>query len=241
MDMVFRGGCKPHVNLHGTTRTPVGLWQLNGSLVDASGNGYDLTCPAGTANYVPFIPGDTTLGLYCDGVCYLYRNSRTAAFDLVGNMTMECLVRFLAPPATLSSILAYQAAGETQAANSLWDLRLLVTTPSPHLGCLEEYGSGTDTTAYSTKPVTCDLHHIAVVRSGLDHIFYVDGVAVETVAAPHAPDTSGSPVEIVYLCAAAGGENLLADAILGSVAIIGSALTGPQVLADAQGCLPWLA
>jgi hypothetical protein len=234
----------PPVGQHGTSRSPLGLWQLDGGLTDSSGNGYDVALGAGTARYTGLLPGSTHKGFYFDSSTTLIRSTRTAALDLLGAITVEFLL-FLHTKITVDTeLVTYGDSGETLNDNYLWSVRLIqsATGGAPCLDSFWEYSTGTNVSVSSTYPLPVgELMHIAMTRTvngpNLDVRFYVNGTLTDTLTGNHVPEIGASPVQKVRI----GGPTLAPYTMIGSVCVIGgTALTDTEVLEDAKLCMPWL-
>jgi hypothetical protein len=239
-----KGPRKPTIRGHWKIRNPIGLWQLSGDLLDSSGNGYDLSLAAGAAVYTTFpYSGGKLKGFTCDGVSYLSRPARTPALDLVANMTIEYLLYMSAAPAA-SSVVVYGAAGETLNDNYLYSMLFNTAgVPNPRYRYLWENGAGVNVDNYSTAllPIPIwSVTHCAFVRSGLNWKSYLNGGLMETIATAALPATGAGPLQFLSVCASESGTAIMNNAIIGSLCIIGSALTDAQVLEDARYCIPWL-
>lgn len=210
-----------------TTHSPLGLWHFNGDLADSSGNSRTLTVDTGAAVYAELWPGFK--GIDLNGTCRL-TNSH-ASFQLTGNCTIEMVCVLNGTPNSIAFV-AQNVAGETSATNTLF--RLGVTTAARLLQWLTEHGAGVDdayTLSTAALPPLGVPFHLAVTRTSNVVQFYVNGVAHGPASsALTAPDGGGSTVLNV------GGDasNLCGPMMLAELKIIGSALSAPQVLAEAE-------
>jgi hypothetical protein len=185
--------------------------------------------------------------MYFDSVTSLIRDARVAAFDLVGAMTLECLLFLHQKPTVDYTIISHAASGETQADNYLWSLRVIqsLSANSPCLDSFWEYGSGSNVESTSTYPLPVgQLIHAGLTRTvnggALDLRFYVNGVLVDTFAGLHVPECSGPTQKTRIGSDDTGASSRATFVTVGSICLIGSALTDAQVLEDARECLPWL-
>lgn len=121
------GGADP-ARLRDTTHSPVGLYQLDGDVLDASGNGFDLTVggvAGGTERYAPGIaPG--IQAFYFDGATYLTR-VHTAALAITGAVTVVCQLYLIEQP-TAGQFVMYCGRGIAGADNMLHNTILNVGT-----------------------------------------------------------------------------------------------------------------
>src|ERR1700733_858646 len=85
------------IHRHDTTYSPVGLWQLNGTLNDTSGNGFNLTVESGTARYADMLPGFQSFLVSATRLVY---NTSGTSLAITGDMTVECLFRSAIPVST---------------------------------------------------------------------------------------------------------------------------------------------
>lgn len=81
---------------HDLSYGPLGLWQLNGDALDSSGNGYNLDVgifSGGTTfmHYSDIIPG--IRGAWFDGSHFLIHTAYDAALNILGDMTVEAIIR----------------------------------------------------------------------------------------------------------------------------------------------------
>jgi hypothetical protein len=225
------------------TRSPLILIDGNGNLTDRSGNAHNLTVATGSTRYMSLLPNSNIQGLLYDGASTHYLNARTAALDLVGDMTIELLVTIHTLGSSGLWLLEYGAAGETQDTNDLYGINMtpIFSGGPPAFNLFWEHDAGVNVSCPGTKPIPiCQLVHFTFVRSGTGALTYIDGVLADTYSALTLPNTTGSPSEKLYL----GGTDSSGIAgsyfTLGGVQIIGSALTAAQVLADARAQLLWL-
>lgn len=230
--------------LHNLLHDPVGLWQLNGDLLDSSPTGDDLTLAAGTARYGPgIVSGDQAF--YFDGVTRLAGASPgPAALRILGDVTLELLVfpQQLAN-GTFGSQLAEFSGTDASAVeddNFLYQLRLQNNLNNP--SSYWEDGAGGLNLHIDTDSVMEPgrWHHMAMVRTSggagaTTGELFVDGVLVSTVT------TFDEPTGGVNSFIKIGQFDDLNGAFFGfiqSVKVIPSALTAAQVLAEARLTLP---
>ena len=225
------GGGGPKVRQHDTTHSPLGLWQLDGDMTDASGNGYDLTVDTGTELYAPI--SDTLQGFRFDGSTNLIHDVAEAALRLTGDMTIEMLVAWLIDPpgfgvnTSLSGpyLAAHGVPGEAGGDNNLYSLK---ARPTGGIGWLSESGSGTN----AVYDIDCDvptylLHHLAAVRASNVVSMYIDGGLVGSSSTLATPTGGNTGRFVLGSIGGGGGEH--PTCLMASVKLIGSALTAEQV------------
>lgn len=224
-------GGQPKVRQHDTTHSPLGLWQLDGDMTDSSGNGYDLAIDTGTELYAPI--SDTLQGFRFDGATGLIYDVAEAALQITGDMTIEMLVSWLIDPpgfgvnTTLTGpyLAAHGVPGESGGDNNMYSLK---ARPGGGIGWLTESGSGTN----AVYDIDCEiptylLHHLAAVRESNVVSMYIDGGLVGTSSTLAAPSGGTSGRFVLGSIGGGGGEH--PTCIMGSVKLIGSALTAEQI------------
>lgn len=214
---------------HNASKRPVGLWQLNGNLLDSSGNGLTLSVSTGTARYSQFLPG--IVGLAFDGATELNRASSDASLQITGDLTVELLAFLSFPTGTsLGSLLAFDGNAGTEVANTLYGLRLADSTT--YMGVRSAHENGVAT------PVTYDLAdsfpyrspcHIAQVRRNNQYSVFFNGRQIGatsgTLSAPTGGTTSTLRIGGLF------GGNFMTG-ILASVAVYNKALTSSEIMSD---------
>ena len=229
-----------------TSRSPIILLTGNNTLADSSGNGYSVTATPGAAAYMPTRPGGNALGLEIDAaVRYYTRNVRTPALDLVGDLTIEFVLNVQVFPPTGGNcwVLTYGATHDGIAnTNMLYAVFLYAPGVSaPHIRVYQEHGANVSVFYECTKNIPlCETMHIAVVRSGTTILVYVNGTLQDTFNGTVLPTIGGSPVQTLKIGSYIDGGMGDASCIVEGLQIIGSALTGAEVLADAKAQLLWL-
>lgn len=245
------------VSGHTADANTIALWQGdppdNGGsgLVDSSGHGLTLTLGAGNARYATL--GYGREGFLCDGTNFWKRTVNDPSLNIVGDMTIEALIRPLVQPAGLGSvangmtIVNYGAVGETGGNdNVLWSLSIgngNVSGPSP----TNMYGSSTfwETGAgvnsgiddYKLSPLNI-VQHVALVRSngGSTYTFYVDGFQQSITTGQPVGTVGGAPLQTVTIGA---DHNTLQffKGIIGSIKISNVARSPEYIYNDAARCL----
>lgn len=234
------GGGGSAIAQHDTTYSPVGLWQLDGDLTDSSGNDYDLTVGSGTEQYAPL--SSSLNGFHFDGATYLVHNVEVAGLRLTGDMTIECLVKWLVDrpgygvnnTTTSPSLVAHGTGGETEATNTVYAFG-----PHPSTGGLtwvSESGAGSNAQYSADVEVPTGVwHHMAAVRDSNVVSFYMDGALLGSSSTLTTP--SGGASGRFVLGALANGSSENPTCVMASVKLIGSALTAAQVKAEYQRTL----
>lgn len=228
------------VSQHDTTHGPVGLWQLDGDLLDSSGNGYDLTVGSGTEQYAPL--NSTDSAAFLDGSTYFVHDVEVAALRITGDMTFECLVQFLVDPpgegvnatTTSPSLIAHGAAGETEATNTVYAFGPRASAPG--LTWVSESGGGSNAQRNVDAEIPCGVWvHLAVVRDSNVVRTYMNGALLDTSGALTAP-TGGATGRLV-LGALANGSSENPTCLIASAKLIDSALTAAEIKAEVQRTL----
>lgn len=210
-----------------TTHSPLGLWHFNGDLADASGNARTLSVDAGAAVYSELWPGHK--GIDLNGTCRL-TNSHSS-FQLTGNCTVEMVCVLNGAP-NANPVLICGASGETEATNVLYWLSF--SGASRLFSWLSESGAGVDAAFALTAaalPAPGVPFHFAVTRASNVIQAYVNGVAHGPASSALTTPTGGTSGALWV-----GGAvtTLCAPLLLSELKIIGSALSAPQVLAEAE-------
>ncbi len=223
-----------------TIRSPLILLTGNNTLTDSSGYGHNVVVYTGNQKYASFVPGGVK-GFYLDGSTVYYVSSQVPALNLVGDMTIEFIARFLTLPGS-ACLLSYAGTGETLNDNYLYSVYVAVSGPVANLECFWEYGAGTNVNV-NASTLICENEtlHIAVRRSGTTVTFWINGVLMDTVVASHLPEVGGSPVQLLRIGSDdTGVPTSQFEFIIGGIQVIGSALTDAEILQDAESQLLWL-
>lgn len=178
-----------NVGYHGLDYGPVALWQLNGNLLDSSGNGFTLSVEAGTERYSDTVPG--VRGFYFDGATTLLRNAAEAALFILGDVTVEivCTSYRTSLAASFSDIVGHAATGETQAANYAYAMELAGT--SVQVG--HEHGSGVDDFYNPGFALLCGSpNHVAFTRTSNVYQVYLNGDPVGPPSSAFTPPNGGT-------------------------------------------------
>lgn len=208
---------------HDLTHSPVGLWQLNESLADTSGNGFDLELVAGVTRYTEMLPGMPGLFLFNT---YKYRHNATGtALAISGDITIETIVRFRAY--TGGALLSYDTNGETEADNYLYAMAL--TGPPTKTEFTHEHGAGVDDIHdIDLLPPIGQTVHWAVRRQSNVVQHFLNGKPWGPASATLTAPTGGTNSKFHLGWVA----NPTCDADVASIKIVASALTDAQILAE---------
>lgn len=206
---------------HDTTFSPIGLWQLNRSLADTSGNGNALTTSTGSARYVEIVPGLT--GGFFDA-WRLVENSGAAALRLLGDVTIEMLMVMRIYRPDVVAIYSHMNTGETAPDNTLYQTTVSTTFT---LDWLQENGLGVDanSSCFEQAPDVLPCHFATTRASGIIRNF-VNGTPIGIASGILAAPTDGSAGKL-YVGGALGINSF--SGMLASFKIIGSALTPGQL------------
>lgn len=216
------------VNYHDLTHNPVGLWQLNGSLADSSGNGFTLTVENGTIRYGYLASGVRGALLLTSNLIY---NSFTSTLAIAGNVTVEALIYLAAYSASQKYLVTHANNGETSADNCLYGVDMLFT--NGRIGYFAEAGTGTDITYVPTIATTerppLSPFHFAMTRISNVVQFYINGrpwgAASSTLTTP---DGGGSGRFRIGGPGNVGGP----EGVTASVKLVASGLTAAQIAAE---------
>lgn len=188
----------------------VALWQFNpalgvGGLGDSGTHSLTLTAVGSSvARYIEVAPGVS--GIILDSLGQ-FEHAHDANLDITGAITVSCIVTFTEIPASGSNfeyLYTYANTGETQAANYLHSLGVcsFASQAGAQLVMSWEHGAGVDVDvkSVSSVPIYRPLF-VTVTRNsaGTSVSFYLNGVPLLTVTGLTAPDTSGSPTEILTI------------------------------------------
>lgn len=210
-----------------TLHSPLALWSFNGVLTDASGNGRTLTVAAGAAVYAELWPGYK--GIDFNGTLRLGQTA--SAFNVLGDITIEMVIVLNATP-NGNAFLVWGGPGETEAENASFQVTI---NADRSVTIISEHGAGvndTFTTAAVAVPPPGIPFHFCVRRASNVWQVLVNGVVLGAASSALTAPTGGSTGALIV------GANLVpalaAAMLIADLKIIGSALTTPQVLAEAE-------
>jgi hypothetical protein len=173
----------------GLQGNPVGLWNFNNTLADASGNGLDLSAEVGAASFCDIVPGKAALYIG-QGQRFGRAAGSVAPLLLRGAMTLQAIIQLddsaAAAPSFNTCIASLGGPGETAANNFLWGLSAQTTATAytpVNLAAFWETGAGTDISYATTGPRSLapihNIIYVAMTRNGTtgNVQFYVNGKA----------------------------------------------------------------
>jgi hypothetical protein len=232
------GSCtSSSIAYHDTTHDPIGLWQLSGTMLDSSGNGYDLVLSTGTERYTDIAPG--LRGFDFDGATRIQRAGVTAALAITGTLTIEALVRWNPDNTNLQYLIAHNAAGDVDGTeNYLYS----IATDDAVAGSLDYFAERT--AAGSNISYTIDdrlphaeVSHLALTRDASGDIkFYLNGKLLGSGSSGLLPPTDGS-AGIFKVGANESGGTTFFNGSLSSLKILDIELTAAQVEAEFERTL----
>lgn len=157
----------------------MGLWQFDGNLNDSSGNGFNLTVEFGSAIYAEVYPG--IRGIYFSGTSdQLIYNTYTALLHILGDLTIECLIRQVAYSNSLRTIVTHgdDSGSDIYTSNKAYEFGMGASGPYVIRLVSESGTTATDNMYSMQKALSLGvLHHLAVTRTSNVVQFYLDGVA----------------------------------------------------------------
>lgn len=220
------------IDYHDLTHSPLGLWQLDGDLLDSSGNGLDLAVVAGGGTrYTELLPG--IRGLYLDDLTHVHQASGDASLELLGDMTLEMLIApDLDRAGTEQVVVTHQAAGATEAVNGLYAMTIGVTDVAD-MSYFAEQGAGVAIryTVNSRRLGLGGVYHWAMVRANAQVQFYLNGALAGAASSGLLAPTGGGSGTFT-IGGTPGSAVFDAQCAIASVKLIGSALSAAQVLAE---------
>ncbi len=214
---------QPTVNVHDLTHAPIGLWQLNETLNDTSGNNRHLVMSAGNTRYTEIYPGVRALNLATTN--RLNFSTTGTALQRTGDITIEMLLLLYAYPAGLAPLVSYQASGETEATNTLYETGLNVD----QLRWLSESGAGVDATfSVDRLPALGEICHFATRRSSNVIQNFVNGSLLGSASGTLTTPTGGTSSSF-WVGSVSGFTPACAMA---SLKVVASALTNDEIKAE---------
>jgi len=162
---VGQGGISGALQYHDTSLSPVGLWQLNKSLIEVV-SGLSLTLDGGTIQYAQIRP--SAWGFAFNGNTQLQRSTRDAALARTGALSCSMLLHIPDYPSALFTLLSMGSSDfNAPATNCLY--RLSVDT---NLNLVYQSDSGSGPTTYTGTFSSSDatlplgvLFHLGFTRS----------------------------------------------------------------------------
>lgn len=230
---------------HPLIANTVGLWQLNGDLLDTSGNNLHLSWQdPGSGVYDKFLelyPG--YVGQYNDSVNFrgAFRNANDAALQITGDMTVEFIARVDTRASLDRYLVAHGTEGsETLANNYLYGIKYSNTAQSAGLDWISENASGSDsnftpgnTNSSASTPRPGLPHmvpfHFAATRTSNIVQMYVNGKPWGPPSNALTTPTGGTTGKLYVLCGSDGSP------MYGSIAtlrILNVTRSAANILAD---------
>jgi len=215
-----------------TSRAPLGCWQLDGDMTDASGSARDLSLAVGTQSYARCGTGGDVRGFLTVANNRLERVDQT--FNLAAAVSVSALV--LASADTDQMVVGFMASGETEAANIMWSL---VITQG-QLQAFHESGAGSNNIVTADSGITpWQWCHVGLTRNadGVTYNIYANGRSVGSGVAA-APPTGGTDAGAgVNIGGHADGSANRFNGVIRSVKVWDSELSAADMLAEAEHCL----
>ena len=225
------------------SHSPLVYYPGNRTLNDGSGNGRNLSIVTGAARYKQLIAGGPW-GFYFDGTWAAKLTSHHTDMDVVGDITIEWVMRVSSLPAATCYIASYAEPGESLETNHLWSVYLNGTggVGKYTIGLFMEYAAGTNVTNSESTEWFNDneLVHVAIRRSGTTLTLFLNGAIWQTLTISHVAEIGGTATRHLRLGVNESEALTAMNVIVGGLQVIGSALTDAQVLADARSYLGWL-
>lgn len=223
-----------YVNYHDTTYSPVGLWNLNGTLNDSSGNGFNLTVEAGTERYSDIFPG--VRGFNFDGSTRLVYNTTGTSLQITGSMTIEFLVVTRARAS--STFVSYTTpSASTSSDNTLYSVGMDSTVNGGSLFWRSHHGTlVADSYTINNNPGPLVLNHFAVTRTSNVIQFYLNGTVLGSASSALTAATGGTNSKLRIGSAVTSFQPVQAS-ILASVKVLASALTADQIRGEYNNTL----
>lgn len=228
------GGAVGEIALHDTTHAPVGLWQFQGSLADASGNGFTLSVDAGSAEYSAF--AQRILGVRLNGL--RLKRAHEALLTIPGDMTigMFCLFEEQPEPSVVgqaTALVTYTGGTSDASADYNYQYQLDITvTPGRLMRWFSEHGVGVNDsyTLASHLPAPGVPFHLMATRTANVVQFYLNGTTFGAASAALTTPDGGTLTEL-YVGGTGGVGTLstISSTLMASLIIIPSALTAAQV------------
>jgi hypothetical protein len=210
--------------------SPIARYAFDNTIVDFSGNGFDLSVLAGTIGYAPIFPG--RVGLITSSATSLGRSVSDALLARTGDISFMIVLQadanFTAQP-----LGCYAATGETQATNTLWLGQVSLTANPPRrMSWLSESGAGVDSSATSSGSTSVGLIHNLLFLGWrrLNNVirFYMNGKPVGADSAALTTPDGGSSSRLFIGCSPGTG---CVDGIMFTAQIVDRACSDAEFLA----------
>ena len=140
----------------------VGLWRLDGSLSNLVDPSNPLIVDVGTEVYADIVPGKRAF--YFSGGTRLKVNAFVSALARTGDVTCAMMIQLDADPTSSTIFCGHGASGETQAANILYSMQCLNSTPPRSMNFLSEHDNGVNDSFTTSAPASLPpIHNIGLL------------------------------------------------------------------------------
>ena len=227
------GALPADLRYHDISLSPLVLYQLNGDLLDSSGNGLHLTKLEGTTSFSQYGHSEKLCHRF-DGSTSYYEATGAASLDITGDVTIAAMVNVGPPAATSGGYLIDK--GSYNGGNVNNDNYCCGVLPRLYMlwRYNEKVGVGTAVTARG--PVRGEWGHCTWVRTGTTAKLYTNGILTHTEDLFYAPTSGATPkLRIGRFQEIYAGYHYTGNAC--SIGIWGSALTDAQIAKMARHCL----
>lgn len=221
---------------HTVDGNTVGLWQLNGDLVDSGPNGFDLT-EVGTVTYDSVT---STCTSRTEAARLETANHGTHAYDsalaIQGELTIMAMVRMDASTNGVQTIISFMGGDpDSNSANNI-QYRFALDS-NRRLQFLNEYGSGLNSSVTASTALDRETwYHVAVTRSASGGVvLYVNGSSDGTGTVT--PPTGGTSA--ILRLGTAVSSNTDIDGVAGSIIVKDIEMSASEVLAASSIQSSW--
>lgn len=217
---------------HRVDPSTIALWQLNGDGLDSGPNGLDLN-ENGTVPHVlvgaPGLTAEQAQGQFSDTD---YWGKTDAGLIHVGDLTMMCMVRRETLGANPNVILRQGGAGLTEPENTIYRLAI---QPDGVVRYRSQDGAANNSDVDSVTTLNQgQWYHVAVVRTTGNVKIYINGT--EDVDGAITDPTGGG--NSFLRLGRANDANRFYNGYVGSLHVLSRALSGVEILAEANRLLP---
>jgi hypothetical protein len=216
---------------HDTTFSPSALWQLNETLSDTSGNGFDLAITGGPiTQYADIYPSRKGLYLLA-GATLAHTTTVPAGLQISGDITVECLVDF-----TLRNVGRPFFGCDGSVASSTNNRLYGVEFDSSGFPKWTQQHGTQDSTGGAfvcSNMFPPELCHFAVTRISNVVQFYCNGLPLGSPSGTLTAPTGGGS-SVFHL---GQGATAACEGIVRSLKIIATGLSAAQVKAEYNRCL----
>ncbi len=238
------GGGGPGALLPFDTRfTPTVLYNGSTGVTDQSGNGHDLTCPAGSYAIADILPGQPAIQLASGS---RLQAGSSSGYRHAGDVTTLVICRIEEATAVMLYFLSCSGveSSEAEVNNKLYSLRQPAGTIPRQLGqSWERTSSGTNVSPASPGangdvglPSPGQIMMVAAVRSGSDSSLFLNGAMISGPDAQTGTATGGGNA---ILCLGARDTSDTSNVPISffSVQVVPSALTATQISDEYDRCM----